>query len=264
MSSKSEAVKRWRHNTKKRMVQSMGGKCAICGYNNCNDALELHHINPMEKEFGFGKMTADPKSWSRFVEELRKCVLLCSNHHREIHNGIIVLPDNYIRFDESFVEHKAGSDLMKKCLVCGKETGSMNITCSRECAAKRTRTVLWDKFDLVGMVKSGKSLESIASELNVSRSSVTKRLKKCHPELLPDKDIHLVKRECSVCKTRICKGSKSGLCVNCYGLKRRKVERPTKEQLEEQLKTESWLALGKKYGVSDNSIRKWARSYQIL
>jgi len=32
MSNKSEYVKRWRKNTKKRIIESMGGECQICGY----------------------------------------------------------------------------------------------------------------------------------------------------------------------------------------------------------------------------------------
>lgn len=29
----------------------MGGKCQICGYNRSFQALDLHHLNPSEKEF---------------------------------------------------------------------------------------------------------------------------------------------------------------------------------------------------------------------
>jgi len=44
----------------------------------------------------------------------------------------------------------------------------------------------------------------------------------------------------------------------------RKVERPSKEELENMLKDTSYVAVGKKYGVSDNSVRKWAKSYCII
>jgi hypothetical protein len=49
----------------------------------------------------------------------------------------------------------------------------------------------------------------------------------------------------------------------CASLAKRRVERPTKEQLAMEIKTESMLSLGRKYGVSDNAIRKWARSYNL-
>lgn len=42
----------------------------------------------------------------------------------------------------------------------------------------------------------------------------------------------------------------------------RKVPRPTYEQLKEDLSHMSWLAVGRKYGVSDNAVRKWIRWYE--
>ena len=51
MSNKSEAVKIWRKNTKQKMIKAMGNHCQICNYNKCPEALELHHIDPSEKEF---------------------------------------------------------------------------------------------------------------------------------------------------------------------------------------------------------------------
>lgn len=45
---------------------------------------------------------------------------------------------------------------------------------------------------------------------------------------------------------------------------KRKVKRPTKEELEKMIEEMSWVAIGKKYGVSDNAVRKWARAYKII
>ena len=42
----------------------------------------------------------------------------------------------------------------------------------------------------------------------------------------------------------------------------RKVERPSYEQLMEDVRTMSMLAVGRKYGVSDNAVRKWIRWYE--
>ena len=41
----------------------------------------------------------------------------------------------------------------------------------------------------------------------------------------------------------------------------RKVERPSSEQLVDDLVEMSWEAVGRKYGVSGNAVRKWARSW---
>jgi transposase-like protein len=40
------------------------------------------------------------------------------------------------------------------------------------------------------------------------------------------------------------------------------VERPVYEQLMEEIQATSYLAVGRKYGVSDNAVRKWVRFYE--
>jgi len=42
----------------------------------------------------------------------------------------------------------------------------------------------------------------------------------------------------------------------------RKVERPSFEQLQRDVASMSMLAVGRKYGVSDNAVRKWLRWYR--
>jgi hypothetical protein len=42
----------------------------------------------------------------------------------------------------------------------------------------------------------------------------------------------------------------------------RKVPRPTYAELKADLAHMSWLAVGRKYGVSDNAVRKWVRWYE--
>lgn len=42
----------------------------------------------------------------------------------------------------------------------------------------------------------------------------------------------------------------------------RKVERPPYERLIAELEATSYVAVGRKYGVSDNAVRKWVRFYE--
>ena len=42
----------------------------------------------------------------------------------------------------------------------------------------------------------------------------------------------------------------------------RTVERPPYEQLLREISETSWSAVGRKYGVSDNAVRKWVRWYE--
>jgi uncharacterized protein (UPF0212 family) len=175
----SDKVKKWRKNTKQRMVDSMGGKCQCCGYNKCNDSLDFHHINPKEKEFGFAKIMANPKSWEKIANELRKCILVCKNCHGEIHAGVRELPEEYAKFDEDYLDYKTLDTEKSYCPVCGKEKKSINKTCSYACAAKLSGKVDWDKFDLEDLILEQKlSYSEIGRRLNVSDNAVRKRAKK--------------------------------------------------------------------------------------
>ena len=85
---RSEAVQKRRDKIKEILVEYKGGKCEICGYNKCISALEFHHLDPTQKEYGIGY-----KGYTRSIEknkkEADKCVLVCANCHREIHADLI-------------------------------------------------------------------------------------------------------------------------------------------------------------------------------
>jgi hypothetical protein len=53
---------------------------------------------------------------------------------------------------------------------------------------------------------------------------------------------------------------KSKTCVDCGHIKSRKIERPNIDELIKEVKETSYSAVGKKYGVSDNAIRKWIKN----
>lgn len=73
--------KRWQ--LKLKCISFMGGKCSVCSYDRCPEALDFHHIDPSTKSFEIsGRMS---KRWSVIEDELKKCVLLCANCHREEH-----------------------------------------------------------------------------------------------------------------------------------------------------------------------------------
>lgn len=55
----------------------------------------------------------------------------------------------------------------------------------------------------------------------------------------------------------------STLCEVCSIKKKRKVIRPDISQLLEDIKLLGYVGTGKKYGVSDNAIRKWIKSVHI-
>jgi hypothetical protein len=49
----------------------------------------------------------------------------------------------------------------------------------------------------------------------------------------------------------------------CFKIASRKVERPTRDELINLLKTASWCEIGRKYGVSDSAIRKWVKFAEV-
>jgi hypothetical protein len=82
------AVSRRRKRLRERAVAYKGGKCIMCGNNRCQAALDFHQLDPTLKEFGIS-MDGITRSWERVHKELDKCVLVCSNCHREIHAGLM-------------------------------------------------------------------------------------------------------------------------------------------------------------------------------
>lgn len=86
-----KAVAKRRKKLKEMAIAYKGGKCCLCGYSKCKSALDFHHINDNDKSFGLS-VRGLTRSWGRTKQELDKCVLVCANCHREIHEGITQLP----------------------------------------------------------------------------------------------------------------------------------------------------------------------------
>ena len=67
---------------------------------------------------------------------------------------------------------------------------------------------------------------------------------------------------CPICKKNIIH-KRSNMCPSCSHLIRRKIDRPSKEELFELIKTKPFIQIGKMFGVSDNAIRKWCKYYNL-
>ena len=96
---------------KQKAVEYKGGACQICGYNKCNSALDFHHVNPENKTKTLSYMFSHC-SWDKIKEELDKCILVCANCHREIHQQGIQTLDNLIKlgyksYSQEYKEEKA-------------------------------------------------------------------------------------------------------------------------------------------------------------
>lgn len=58
--------------------------CAKCGESR-GYVLDFHHINPDEKENTIARMISNNYTLSKVHDEVKKCVVLCANCHREFH-----------------------------------------------------------------------------------------------------------------------------------------------------------------------------------
>ena len=133
---------------------------------------------------------------------------------------------------------------------------------------------------------------TIASNTNVAWDSVRKEIQKCilvcancHREIhaglinnetlkssfIEEKAIEIdelitsIKQKeifyCKNCGAEIYKGSQ--LCVKCFAEQRRRVERPTRLELKNLIRTMPFTKIGEKYSVADNTIRKWCAAENL-
>ena len=50
----------------------------------------------------------------------------------------------------------------------------------------------------------------------------------------------------------------------CYYERKKVINRPNAKELEDMLKSLSWVAIGEKYGVSDNAVKKWCDKLGVV
>ena len=71
---------------------AVGDACWLCGYTRGpagRRVLDFHHVRPAEKLFSLDRRHLINLAWRRVVAELRKCVLLCANCHREVEAKLV-------------------------------------------------------------------------------------------------------------------------------------------------------------------------------
>lgn len=94
-SLKTQKAKRERQRVKWHALLKVLGyvRCQVCGYGRCHQALHFHHLDHSKKKFKIAdfvtKRPFNEKNQFLFLEELNKCVYLCSNCHveREVQEG---------------------------------------------------------------------------------------------------------------------------------------------------------------------------------
>lgn len=169
---------------KQRLVNSLGGKCCICGYDRCLSALEFHHTDPSKKDFNISSNAH--LAFEKSLNEVKKCILVCANCHREIHAGLINnLPDTSYNQELAKVEIEKLKQIKEKkifyCKDCGKEISYNAIRCP-ECDRKNQRKVERPKRQILKNLIRTLPFTQIAKQYNVTDNAIRKW---CDAENLP-------------------------------------------------------------------------------
>ncbi len=170
MNNPSKSVMRTQKKKKLIAVEAFGGKCCICGYNKCSEALEFHHLNKTEKELSPSYIIMR-WSFERARPELDKCLLLCANCHREIHaaekSSMSLELEKYLK---PWVD--------KNCQHCGNvfhTKSEIQIYCSITCnKLDIRRTERPSKEELTELIEKYNNWSHIGRMFKVSDNAVRK------------------------------------------------------------------------------------------
>ena len=231
-----------RKNLKVRAILYKGGSCIKCGYSECIEAMEFHHLDPAQKDSRIAK-TITAQTWDKIVIELDKCIMVCANCHRKIHSELLGAPKLADLLSEEAVEQREAYNKVREL--------------------DPNRNVLWIEKDKLEVLLWQKSMIDIAEEYGVSDSAITFWAKSYGLEK-PSRGYWISKNRK---KTEVSpideKRLLESLIVSSGTAKQRKVTRPSHEELKKLLLEMPAEHIGKMYSVSGTTIAKWAKSYGI-
>ena len=165
---RNEAVQKRREKLKLMAIEYKGGKCEICGYNKCPDAMEFHHINSNEKDFGISQ-NGCTRSFDNMKKELDKCILVCSNCHREIHYNLRDKKTEEIK--EEIYKEKIKTPIEKQIKI-KKNTHKKK---EKNIVNKKNNP---SKEEIIGLLSEAKNFRKAGKIYGVSDNAVRKWCKK--------------------------------------------------------------------------------------
>lgn len=179
-------VSNYRRRRKENLIKVCGGKCCLCGYNKTNSALEFHHIDANEKSYGIA-VNGTCHDLEKDLAEIQKCILVCANCHREIHDGLYSQEElNKLKiYDESIADQLRQNKMKKNyfCSKCGKEITRYSKTglCA-DCSKKSMRLVTRPTREELKNLIRNIPFTQIGKQYGVSDKAIVKW---CKAENLP-------------------------------------------------------------------------------
>ena len=164
------------------LIEKKGGKCELCGYDKNIAALDFHHLNPKDKSFQLDSRHLSNTNIDDLIDESKKCILVCANCHREIHNAkynkdnIQSLLLEYNLSNNKKLFNKAKN--VSKCKYCGNEFPSVKGKkyCSTQCRYDDKNYPSYD--DILNSYKTLKSWEKVAKNFNITRKIISNIIKR--------------------------------------------------------------------------------------
>ena len=179
--SNSEDVVNFIRRRKANLRKVFHSQCCLCNFSEVQEALEFHHVNPETKSFGLGGSQNQTKALNLQLEEMKKCILVCANCHRGIHQGIYKVPDDWKKFYDEEIANELLENLQKTkehklyyCQRCGKEIASKTAKYCVDCGHKVQQTCdRPDRESLKELIRN-KPFTQIAKIYSVSDNAIRK------------------------------------------------------------------------------------------
>ena len=176
------------------LINVLGNKCCICGFDKYQEALEFHHVDPKTKKFHIASTTT--KNLEEQLNEIKKCILVCSNCHRGIHYGYENVPSNWQNFYNEEIAQQLLQDNYNKrhhkdliCPRCGKIRSRQSEICA-ECKSFLERIVERPNREELKQLIRTTPFTQIGKIYGVSDNAIRKW---CKIENLPTKKSEIIK-----------------------------------------------------------------------
>lgn len=230
-----------RKNLKVRAILYKGGSCIKCGYSECIEAMEFHHLDPKQKDSRIATSITS-QTWDKIVIELDKCIMVCANCHRKIHSELLCAPKLADLLSE---EATTARDLYNK---------------ARE--DNPHRNIVWMPKAELELLLWKKPMIEIATDYGVSDKAIISWAKSYGLKRPPrgywaSKEKQHAKEARALEKTLVASSKIDVLIVPA------KPTKPTSSELQSLLLSNPLYSISAKYGVSDSVIERWIKEFGL-